>query len=73
MTQKLLQENRDEYVIENICYKEDSKIPIIEESAKLKIAKNLVKAGKKVIIKDESHMIDEVIKEYGNLFEYELK
>ena len=72
-TNQLLNENKDVYTIENICYKEDSKIPIIEESAKLKIAKNLVKAGKKVIIKDESHMIDEVIKEYGNLSEYELK
>jgi len=72
-TNQLLKEGKEAYVIEDICYKEGSKIPIIEESAKLKIAKNLVKAGKKVIIKDESHMIDEVIKEYGNLFEYELK
>jgi nucleotide sugar dehydrogenase len=72
-TNQLLENDQEEYVIEDICYKEDSKIPIIEESAKLKIARNLVKAGKKVIIKDESHMIDEVIKEYGNLFEYELK
>ena len=71
-TNQLLEQGKEEYVIENICYKEGSKIPIIEESAKLKIARNLVKAGKKVIIKDESHMIDEVIKEYGNLFEYEL-
>lgn len=72
-TKQLLKEEKIEYVIEDICYKEGSKIPIIEESAKLKIAKNLVKAGKKVIIKDEQHMIDEVIKEYGNLFEYKLK
>jgi len=70
---QLLEENKDTYVIENICYKENSKIPIIEESAKLKIAKKLVEEGKKVIIKDESHMINEVIKEYGNLFDYELK
>ena len=72
-TNQLLEEGKEEYVIEDICYKEGSKIPIIEESAKLKIAKNLVKAGKKVTIRDESHMIDEVIKEYGNMFEYELK
>jgi UDPglucose 6-dehydrogenase len=70
LTQKLLQENREEYVIENICYKENSKIPIIEESAKLKIAIQLVKAGKKVIIKDEIQLINEVKKEYGNIFEY---
>ena len=72
-TNKLLEKGKEEYIIEDICYKEGSKIPIIEESAKLKIARNLVKAGKKVTIRDESHMIDEVIKEYGNMFEYELK
>ena len=72
-TNQMLEKNKKEYIIEDICYKEGSIIPIIEESAKLKIAKNLIKAGKKVIIKDQSHMIDEVIKEYGNLFDYEIK
>lgn len=70
LTQKLLDENKDEYVIENVCYKQDSKIPIIEESAKLKIAKKLVENGKKVIIKDEIQLINEVKKEYGNIFNY---
>ena len=70
LTQKLLDKNRDEYIIENICYKENSKIPIIEESAKLKIAKQLVEAGKKVTIKDEIQLINEVKKEYGNIFDY---
>jgi nucleotide sugar dehydrogenase len=70
LTRKLLHENKEEYVIENVCYKEDSKIPIIEESAKLQIAKKLVENGKKVIIKDEVQLINEVKKEYGNLFNY---
>jgi nucleotide sugar dehydrogenase len=70
LTQKLLDENKDEYIIENVCYKEDSKIPIIEESAKLQIAKKLVEKGKKVIIKDEIQLINEVKKEYGNIFNY---
>ena len=70
LTQKLLDENKDEYVIENVCYKQDSKIPIIEESAKLQIAKKLLKKGKKVTIKDEIQLINEVKKEYGNLFNY---
>ena len=69
-TKELLKENSGEYVFENICYKENSKIPIIEESAKLKIAKNLVKSGNKVIIKDEIQLINEVKKEYGSLFSY---
>lgn len=70
LTQKLLHENKEEYVIENVCYKEDSKIPIIEESAKLQIAKKLVEKGKKVTIKDEIQLINEVKKEYGNIFNY---
>ena len=68
LTQKLLCENQEEYIIENVCYKEDSKIPIIEESAKLQIAKRLVEAGKKVTIRDEIQLINEVKKEYGNIF-----
>ena len=70
LTQKLLDENRNEYIIENVCYKENSKIPIVEESAKLQIAKKLLEKGKKVIIKDEIQLINEVKKEYGNIFNY---
>ena len=69
---EMLMEDKTAYTIENICYKENSKIPIIEESAKLKIASRLVEAGKVVTIKDEKHMIDEVKKEYGNLFNYDV-
>jgi nucleotide sugar dehydrogenase len=57
-------------IIENVCYKENSKIPIIEESAKLKIAYNLKKAGRRVVIKDTKDIIREVKKEYGTFFEY---
>ena len=60
------------YTMTNVCYKENSKIPIIEESAKLKIAKTLVASGKKVIIEDTEEIINEVKKEYGNLFEYKI-
>jgi len=41
-TDQLLRQGREEYVIENVCYKANSSVPIIEESAKLKIAKKLV-------------------------------
>ena len=60
----------DQITIEGICYKEGSKIPIIEESAKLKIAKMLSK-NIRVKIKDTPELIQEVRKEYGNMFEYE--
>jgi nucleotide sugar dehydrogenase len=70
LTQKLLKEDKEEYIIENVCYKENSKIPIIEESPKLIIAKNLVELGKSVTIKDELQLINEVKKVYGNIFQY---
>ena len=60
----------DIVTFENVCYKENSKVAIIENSAKLKIAEHLVKRGKKVIIKDIPSIIKEVQKEYGNMFEY---
>jgi nucleotide sugar dehydrogenase len=70
---QLIKENKDIYVIENVCFKENSTIPLIEESAKLKIAKKLVEFGKKVIIKDTKDIITEVKKEFGILFDYETK
>lgn len=70
LTQKLLLENKEDYTFQDICYKANSKVPIIDESAKLKIAKNLVEKGKRVTIKDEPQLINEVKKEYGNIFNY---
>lgn len=56
-----------------VCYKPESIIPIIEESSKLKIAEILVKKyGRKVVIKDIEPLIQEVKKEYGSLFQYEI-
>jgi hypothetical protein len=57
--------------IEGVCYKEGSKIPIIEESAKLKIAKQIVKHYP-VGIRDSEKIIEEVKKEYGKIFDYEI-
>jgi len=70
-TQQLMSESRETYKFENVCYKENSQIPIIEESAKLKIAKKLAVRGKKIIICDTDEIITEVKKEYGNLFTYQ--
>ena len=71
-TRLLLDQNLDEYVIKDVCYKEKSKIPIIEESANLKIAKILTEKGKKVIIEDQIQLVNEVKKEYGNIFDYRI-
>jgi nucleotide sugar dehydrogenase len=69
---QLLKEDKEIYTFENVCYKENSIIPIIEESAKLKIANKLVKYGKSVIISDVNDIINKVKKEYGNRFTYEI-
>jgi UDP-glucose 6-dehydrogenase len=72
-TQQLIKQNLEHYVIENVCYKENTKIAIIEESAKLKIANELIKSGKKVTIYDSKEIINEVKKEFGNIFNYKIK
>ena len=62
------------YIFSNVCYKDNSKIPIIEEAAKLKIAERLVKHhNKSVTIKDVAPIINEVKKEFGSLFTYEIE
>lgn len=63
--------DKTDIIFTNVCYKEGSKIPIIEESAKLKIAETLAKHyNKNVMIKDVPEIIKEVQKEYGSLFTY---
>ena len=66
--------NNSQFIFSNVCYKDNSKIPIIEESAKLKIAERLVKHyNKSVTIKDVEPIINEVKKEFGSLFTYEIE
>jgi hypothetical protein len=42
MAQELLEEDREEYIFENVTFKEPCAVPIIEESQKLLVAKKLV-------------------------------
>ena len=72
-TQRIL-DNTDSkpIVIENVSFKQTNTTTIIEESAKLKIAKQLVENNKHVIIRDIQPIILEVQKEYGNIFDYEV-
>jgi UDPglucose 6-dehydrogenase len=69
---QLLQQKLDVYIFEGVCYKENSLIPLIEESAKLKIAAIIVKEKQRVIIRDTALIIQEVKKEYGDMFEYDV-
>lgn len=65
----------DQIIFDNICYKPGAKIPIIEESARLKIAEICAKKNptKKIIIEDVPALVREAKKEYGNLFTYREK
>ncbi len=69
-TDSLLKQNKESYIFKNITYKKNCKVPIIEQSAKLKIAKKLVMNGKKVILMDDPHILNLVKLEYGNIFDY---
>ena len=63
---------KDDYVFTGVAYKPCTKVPIIEESQRLAIAVGLAKAGRKVTIRDYKDTINEVKKEYGCLFNYEV-
>eukprot|EP00297_Palpitomonas_bilix_P013217 CAMPEP_0113878472 /NCGR_PEP_ID=MMETSP0780_2-20120614/6706_1 /TAXON_ID=652834 /ORGANISM="Palpitomonas bilix" /LENGTH=370 /DNA_ID=CAMNT_0000864955 /DNA_START=44 /DNA_END=1156 /DNA_ORIENTATION=- /assembly_acc=CAM_ASM_000599 len=71
-TEALLKEGKDVYVMDDVAYKECCPVPIIEESQKLVIAKNLVDAGKRVIIRDRDFIVACVEREFGSIFEYEI-
>jgi len=70
MAEKLLEKNQDEYLFEDVCFKPNCPVPIIEASQKLEIARILAKAGKRVIIKDSRDVILQVKEKYSDLFEY---
>lgn len=71
MCKKIHKDGTNSCIIEDVCYKENTRIPLIEESAKLKIAVKLAKSYDiKVTICDYPETIMEVKKEYGCLFSY---
>jgi len=72
MVEELLKENRPVYVFEDVCYKPQCPVPIIEESQKLEVARLVRMAGKKVLIKDREKVIENVMLEFGSFFEYEI-
>lgn len=72
MINEFLQQNKDLYVFEDVCYKDGCAVPIIEESQKITVARGLLSAGKKVLIRDREVVVKEVMKEWGNIFQYEV-
>lgn len=61
-----------ELVFEDVAYKPQALVPIIEESQKLAVAAILARKGRSIIIRDRSVIIDMVKAKYGNLFTYEI-
>jgi hypothetical protein len=59
-------------VFENVTYKDDCPVPIIEESQKLFVARDLSKHGKRVVIRDKEIIVRQVQQQYGGIFEYEI-
>ncbi|MBS0628186.1 MAG: UDP-glucose/GDP-mannose dehydrogenase family protein, partial [Verrucomicrobia bacterium] len=72
MANKLLEDNLSEYFFEDVSYKPNCPVPIIEASQKLEIAVKIAESGKKVTIKDKKEVIVQIIEKYGNLFIYEV-
>jgi len=71
MMKAKLAENFAEYIFENVTYKPKCAVAMIDHSPKLAIAYSLAQEGKKVKIKDRFDVVLEVMKDYGDIFEYE--
>ncbi len=70
---KLLEKNLDSYVFEDVCYRENCPVPVIEHSQKLLVAKTLADQGKDVTILDSEQVISKVRQKYKNIFFYAAK
>lgn len=70
MAQKLVSQDFEEYIFEDVSYKANCPVKIIYGSQKLLVAKLVAGQGKKVVIVDEQSVIDEVKSKYGDLFSY---
>ncbi|HEV2916657.1 MAG TPA: nucleotide sugar dehydrogenase [Candidatus Babeliales bacterium] len=72
MANRLLDDNQTVYTFQQVAYKDNCQVPIIEESQKLAVAATLARKGKNVLIVDTEPVIKEVQKSFGNLFEYQI-
>ncbi len=72
MAENLIRTRQAYYVFENVNYKDNCPVIIIEESQKLAVAEILAKKGHKVLIRDRTEVVHAVQEKYGFLFEYEI-
>jgi UDP-glucose 6-dehydrogenase len=71
MTSNQLNAKKEIYEFCDVTYKPNCAVPMIDKSPKLEVAYSLAKNGKRVRIIDKFPVIMEVMKEYGDMFEYE--
>ena len=67
---KLSSSAGNRYVLRDVCYKPNLAVPMIDESARLRMGAALVAAGVKVTVEDREDVIEEVRKEWGSRFSY---
>ena len=72
MANKLMQQNLLEYVFEDVSYKPNSPVAIIDESQKLVVAQKIAEQGGIVTIVDRECVITQVQKKFGGLFNYKI-
>jgi nucleotide sugar dehydrogenase len=65
MAKRYLAMGKDIYIFEYIAYKQPCEVAITEESAKMKVAVVLAKAGKTVILRDKPHILEDARKVWG--------
>ncbi len=73
MAHQLMRQDLNEYLFEDVCYKPNCPVPIIENSQKLIIAKKIAEKNKKVKIKAKANVLEKVKEEYGEIFDYILE
>ena len=72
MASELLERGDDAYTFDDVGYKPRLAVAMIDESPVLAVAARVAKAGKRVVIRDNKAKVMETMKEYGNMFEYEI-
>ena len=73
MANQYLSQNKDTYIFENVAYKNPCDVPICEESAKCFVAVKLAQAGKKVILRDKPHILEDAKRLFGKQADFVYK
>ena len=70
---QFLEQGLNEYVFEDVSYKQNSPSDIIEASQKLLVAQLVAEQGKRVTLLDRESVLSQIKNKHGDLFNYEIK